>query len=75
MEYYKLEPWGADADDIRAGIVASTVANVNRDPKQRRQPYAPGDFVPKRDGAPVEEQSPEEQMRILEMFTAAWPAK
>ncbi|HLO41009.1 MAG TPA: hypothetical protein VK176_08300 [Phycisphaerales bacterium] len=32
--------------DRRAGVVAATIANVNRDPKRRRQQYTPGDFFP-----------------------------
>jgi hypothetical protein len=26
--YYQIEPWGEDRADLRAGIVASTLANV-----------------------------------------------
>ena len=32
MVYYELEPFGEERADLRAGIVASTVANVNRAP-------------------------------------------
>ena len=38
--------------DYRAGQVAAIIANVNRDPKQRSQPYQPADFfasVPRAD--------------------------
>jgi hypothetical protein len=47
MCYSQLEPWGAERDDLRAAIVASTVANTARDPKRRRKPFAPADFMPK----------------------------
>lgn len=33
---------------LKAGIVAATVANVHRDPKQRSQPFSPEDFAPSR---------------------------
>lgn len=41
----KLEPWGVEHDDRRSGIVAATIANVNRDPKKRPQPYQAEDFM------------------------------
>jgi hypothetical protein len=34
------------AADLRAGIVASTIANVNRDPKKKPDAYQPADFMP-----------------------------
>ncbi len=42
--YYLVEPWGEERADLRAGIVASTVANVHRDPKQAA--FEPADFMP-----------------------------
>ena len=46
MAYYRLEPFGEERGDLRAGVVAATVANVNRDPKVRGEPYSPRDFMP-----------------------------
>ena len=43
--YYGVEPFGEDRADLRAGIVASTVANVFR--KSGTQPYKAQDFMPK----------------------------
>lgn len=43
---FQLEPWGLEREDYRAGIVASTVANANRDRKKHPRPYRPEDFVP-----------------------------
>lgn len=45
MAYAELEPFGEERGDLRAGIIASTIANVNRDPKKGR-PFKPGDFMP-----------------------------
>lgn len=42
---YLREPWGEYAADLRAGIVASTIANVNRDPKHRKEAWIPSDFM------------------------------
>jgi hypothetical protein len=41
--YYDLEPFGDMRGDLRAGIVASTIANVMGDPKK---PMSPSDFMP-----------------------------
>ena len=30
MAYFNLEPFGAPQDDLRAGIIAATMANVHR---------------------------------------------
>lgn len=29
-EYYRLEPWGPARDNMHAGLVASTLVNINR---------------------------------------------
>ncbi|MEW6223199.1 MAG: DUF4035 domain-containing protein [Chloroflexota bacterium] len=43
--YDQLEPFGPERDDLRAGVVASTIANVNRDPKRQRTPFTPDQFT------------------------------
>lgn len=45
--YAGLEPFGEERADLRAGIVASVIANANRDRKKRPRPYEPTDFMPK----------------------------
>ena len=42
--YFELEPPGGD-DEWRAGMLASTIANVNRDPDKRKKPFEPNDFM------------------------------
>ena len=44
MAFYRLEPFGEERADLRAGIVASTVYNVNRGKKGRV--LKPTDFMP-----------------------------
>lgn len=73
MAFFSLEPWGCEVEDWRFGMLASVVANANRDAKKRRQPYEPQDFMPKR--SKCEEQSWEEQARILEMWAKALESK
>lgn len=45
-EYAAIEPFGAHYDDLRAGIVAASVYNVNRDTEKAPEPYGPLDFTP-----------------------------
>ena len=70
MAFFELEPWGTEVEDWRAGLIASTVANANRDQKRRRRPYEPQDFMPRRDirSKETEEQSVEDQIAIVEMW-------
>ena len=68
MAFFRLEPWGAEVEDWRTGLIAATIANANRDPKKRRKPYEPQDFMPRRDSPPQAEQDWQEQARILEMW-------
>lgn len=75
MAFFSLEPWGAEVEDWRFGMLASVVANANRDPKKKRKPYEPQDFMPRRDRQPSQEQTWEEQARILEAWARAFEAK
>jgi len=44
MAYARIEPFGEERADLRAGIVASTIANTNRGRGQK--PYKPQQFMP-----------------------------
>ena len=48
--FFRLEPFGEDRADLRAGIIASTVANTARDPKARPKPFLPREFMPQYGG-------------------------
>jgi hypothetical protein len=63
MLYERLEPYGDKRSDIHCGIIASTIANVNRDPK--KQPYKPSDFMPK-----FEVQKPQTAEDLMQMMLA-----
>lgn len=76
--YYELEPWGEERADLRAGIVASTMANTARDPKKRQKPYRANEFMPQFAGADRESDGEDEderpawegQLRYVEMLNA-----
>lgn len=54
MAYAELEPFGPDAEAWRAGVIASTIANVYRDRKKRSKAYTPQDFMPEEPTTPAE---------------------
>lgn len=50
MVFYQQEPFGVERGDLQAGIVAATIANVNRDAKKQKKPYQAQDFLPRFEG-------------------------
>ena len=64
-DFYSQEPWGEWRSDLRAGIVASTIANVHL--KQGADPLTPQDFMPFMEKPPISEQEIE---RKIETFMA-----
>ena len=77
IAFYQLEPFGPERGDLQAGIVAATVANVNRDAKKQKKPYSAQDFMPKFEGQGAGgkgQKSPEELQRKWEMVMAAFGA-
>ena len=72
MAYAGLEPFGEERADLRAGIVAATVANAARDPKVQRDPFTPEEFMPKFESEDSTEQTPEQMLALVEMLNAAF---
>lgn len=71
LAYHGLEPFGEERDDLRAGIVASTIANVNRG--KRAKAYKPEDFMPKFDSH-SKQQTPDQMKAVLGAAAAAYQA-
>lgn len=46
VAFFELEPWGWEADSFHAAMVSAMIANTVRDPKKRRRPWEPADFMP-----------------------------
>jgi hypothetical protein len=46
LAYNQLEPFGHPRLEYGHALVAATIANVNRDPKVRREPFEVDDFLP-----------------------------
>jgi hypothetical protein len=70
--YYQLEPWGPERGDLRAGIVASVIANTHRDAKRKIEPFTPQDFMPNFDAQPVKMQPWQVLLDKARMITAAF---
>jgi hypothetical protein len=69
--YHKLDPWDEKRSDLRAGIIASTVANCLNE-----KSWKPSDFMPKYGPPPEPEVKTVEQLkdaaiRIAAMFGGA----
>lgn len=45
VAFHNLEPWGAEYEALERGVIAATIANTARDPKKRKQPFSPEDFL------------------------------
>jgi hypothetical protein len=60
MAYYSLDPWGEERADLRSGIVAATMVNLQRDPRKGK-PVSPDAFMPKFGGPP--EMAPPEAVK------------
>jgi superfamily I DNA/RNA helicase len=67
MAYYSIEPFGEARTNYLLAILASLLANMQRDPKKRREPFEPQDFLPELNSTDEEEphQTWEQQKALL----------
>ena len=72
MAYAEIEPFGEPRADLRSGIIASTIAEVNRDRKARSKPYEPADFIISFPVEVREEQTWETILSKVEMLNKAF---
>lgn len=65
MAYYRIEPFGERISDVRAGVIAATIANANRG--KRQKPFVPADFTPwiKPPREPVLFKDPKDQAKFV----------
>jgi hypothetical protein len=45
LAFSSVEPIGDDREDFRMAMLCSLIANVNRDPAKRAEPFTPMDFI------------------------------
>jgi len=77
MAYYELEPFGEERADLRAAIIACTLANIWRGKGQRS--LKPHDFMPDFDKPGktrgTKQQTTEEMRAVMDTFVRAWRRK
>jgi hypothetical protein len=61
LAYYGLNPWGPERADLRAGTIASTVANCMSD----KGNYKPSDFMPRYGPKPEEPPKSSENLKNI----------
>lgn len=66
IAYNRLSPIGQERADLRAGIIASVIANSNRDPKKQPRAFEPRDFMPFVGEDAGDEMTPEETAEMFE---------
>jgi hypothetical protein len=71
MAMYQIAPWGEDRADLRAGYIAATQYNVNRQRGQRALKVS--DFLP--DFAPKKRQTAAEMEALFGMYAAGHNAR
>ena len=64
---YQLDPWGDERADLRAGIIACTIAHVNR---AQGKAFKPSDFMPEFDKRPKQRQTQAEMIAVMTQFAA-----
>lgn len=67
MSYYQIEPFGEEREDLRMGIISSTIANVNKG--KNGKTYKPKDFIPNFN-KPT--QTWQEQLKAIELLNIAF---
>lgn len=77
LAFYRLEPFGRYFDDYGAGVVASTIANVNR--SRNSGAFKPTDFTPnwgEGDTDNTDKRQPISEMRdVLMSFVSSKPKR
>lgn len=66
VAFHNLHPWGEERADLRAGIVASTVANCH----STKGTFKPSDFMPRLDRRAKPEQTPQDHKDIAQRINA-----
>jgi hypothetical protein len=69
MAYDRMSPIGPQRGDLRAALIATVLANVHRNPK-KHQAFKLDDFLLRWEEKPA--QTPDEQLRIVELINAAF---
>ena len=72
MDFYRMEPWGDWAENVRNAHIVSTLVNINRDPKKREKPYSLMELMLWKPLEREEEAEPEYQETTIAPETITW---
>jgi hypothetical protein len=67
IAYYELEPFGDEW--LRSALIASLIAETNRNTEERSEPFSPQDFLPAQREPEVEEDPDESWKRNKEILS------
>ena len=74
MAFFAIEPWGAVRADYRAGVVASTLVNVNGG-KKGKKPAQASDFFALYQNHNSRQQTNKQQMNIMKRIARSQDEK
>lgn len=74
MAFFAIEPWGAVRADYRAGVVASTLVNVNGG-KKGKKPAQASDFFALYKNHNSRQQTNKQQMNIMKRIARSQDEK
>lgn len=74
MAFFAIEPWGAVRADYRAGVLASTLVNVNGG-KKGKQPAQASDFFALYQNHNSRQQTNKQQMNIMKRIARSQDEK
>ena len=65
-----------ERSDYRAALVCTVIANANRDPAKKKDPFTTDDFMPqtgakKQSPKQSKEQTPDQMLAVVRMWNAA----
>jgi hypothetical protein len=69
-----IEPIGDRRADLRAAMIASVLANANRDPDKQANPFELADFLVYQDADDLAEQETRDQQAHMATLLDAWGA-
>jgi len=64
---FALAPWDEMRADLRAGVVAATIANIYRDRKAHPKPFSAADYMPYAE-KPKPQAAPQDIQTITSFF-------
>lgn len=71
MAYFRLEPFGFELNNMQVARLMTMIAEVNRNPKERKQAFRVEDFLLDL-GSEDQGQDWEDQLKLIEQYNQAF---